>query len=121
MGSNASFGRFPKEGPCLTKNGNTHKCVRKRYLVANSQKDLVYVVKTVGDTGNSKWFNHDGHKRERHTDDTIGEFRATDGIWYTVYWRCQESDHDSCSHDAPEDEIKKQTVQMAPTPIAGSE
>merc|ERR1711964_592747 len=107
-----------------------HQCVRKRYLVANSQSELVYVVKTVGDTGNSRWFKHDGHKRERHTDDTIGEFRATDGFWYTVYWRCQESDHDSCSHEKegfcseksvcmtlPEVEIQMQT----PIPIAGSE
>merc|ERR1711964_549139 len=94
---NAKDGKWPKDGPCLTKNGNKVKSVRKRYLVKNSKGQQVYLVKTLGGTDNTSYFPTDGDMREKHTKNTVGEFKKND-LWYTVYWRCQKSNHDKCRH-----------------------
>jgi len=87
-----------KEIPCLTIEGNENPNTRKRYLVRNRKGQQVYLVKTLGSTGNGSYYNHDGDKREPHNENTVGEF-TTGGLWYTVYWRCQKPNHDDCSHE----------------------
>jgi len=118
-------GTYPVNGPCETTNGNDKKCIRIRYLVTNTAGQQVYVVKTIGGTGNGPWYARAGGKegdvRERHNKNTVGEFPYADSegsFWYSVYWRCQKSNHDLCTnHDKPETEFEMET----PTPVYGPE
>merc|ERR1712000_710377 len=77
--------RYPQNGPCVSKYGNSRLDIRKRYLVSNTQGQLVYVVKTIGNThngepreGRSPYFKFDGNRRERHKENTVGEFKKND-------------------------------------------
>merc|ERR1712000_99736 len=71
--------------------------IRKRYLVSNKEGQTVYVTKTIGHTGNGDQFGFDGNKRELHDENTVGEFQdGAHGTWYSVYWRCQKTDHAKC-------------------------
>merc|ERR1712000_95820 len=94
---NARAGKYPKDGPCLTKNCNDRQHIRKRYLVRNTKGQQVYLVKTFGGTGYDYFFPTDGNMREKHNENTVGEFKK-DGLWYSVYWYCQAPKHDDCSH-----------------------
>jgi len=117
----AERNEIPPGVPSKTIHGNDHPCVRERYIVRNSKNEVVYLVKTVGKTGNAGFFdgNPEGDKREAHNENTLGEFRRWDeqkrrDIWYTVYWRCQKPDHDECSHETHKEEIEKQTPTPSP-------
>merc|ERR1711964_805369 len=116
----AERNEIPPGVPSKTIHGNDHPCVRERYIVRNSKNEVVYLVKTVGKTGNAGFFgNPEGDNREAHNENTLGEFRRWDeqkerDIWYTVYWRCQKPDHDECSHETHKEEIEKQTPTPSP-------
>merc|ERR1711964_423887 len=92
---------YPANGPCVADKGNTDPSIRERYIVKNTYGQHVYIVKTVGDTGNGAYFVTEGKKHEKHGENTVGEFKNGDH-WYSVYWRCQKSSHGDCSHDKSE-------------------
>merc|ERR1711964_775635 len=92
-------GNFPRKGHPLSNDRRERKSKYQEEISCQKpQSQQVYLVKTLGSTGNGSYYNHDGDKREPHNENTVAEF-TTGGLWYTVYWRCQKPNHDDCSHE----------------------